>query len=79
MPVRPPIYAAMMEVPSSNSKPSFKTFPTKRALDAGDSAAFSSSFLALSFLCSQAESMVCYGGRSTQTVGQPICKIQALE
>ena len=33
-----------------------KRQPTKRALDAGGSAAFSSSFLALSFLCSQAES-----------------------
>jgi hypothetical protein len=32
------------------------TCPTKRALDAGDSAASTSIFLALSFLCSQTES-----------------------
>ncbi len=34
----------------------FNGRPTKRALDAGDSAAFSSIFLASSFSCSQAES-----------------------
>ncbi len=33
-----------------------KNRPTPRALDAGDSAAFSSIFLASSFFCSQAES-----------------------
>jgi len=33
-----------------------KTCPTKRALDAGDSARFTGIFLALSFFCSQAES-----------------------
>ena len=35
---------------------------TKRALDARESARFSSIFLASSFFCPQAESMVRYGG-----------------
>jgi len=42
--------------------------PTKRALDAGDSAAFSSIFLALSFFCSQALSTPA-PAPVTQTVG----------
>jgi len=37
----------MMEITSSNSKPSCKNCPTKHALDAGDSAAISGSFLRL--------------------------------
>jgi hypothetical protein len=46
---------------------------TKRALDAGDSAAFSSIFLASSFSCSQAESTPA-PAPITQTVGQPKAK-----
>ena len=42
---------------------------TKRALDAGDSAAFSSIFLVSSFSCSQAESTPA-PAPVTQTVGQ---------
>jgi hypothetical protein len=42
---------------------------TKRALDAGDSAAFSSIFLASSFLCSQTESTPA-PAPVTQTVGR---------
>src|SRR5215213_11116521 len=42
---------------------------TQRALDAGDSAAFSSIFLASSFLCSQAKSTPA-PAPVTQTVGQ---------
>ena len=42
--------------------------PTKRALGAGDSAAFSSIFLASGFSCSQAESTPAHQ-RLTQTVG----------
>ena len=42
---------------------------TKRALDAGDSAAFSSSFLASSFFCSRTESTPAHTPL-TPTVGQ---------
>jgi hypothetical protein len=45
-----------------------KNFPTKRALDAGDSEAFSSIFLASSFSCSQTESTSAHLP-VTQTVG----------
>jgi len=44
--------------------------PTKLALDAGDSAAFSRIFLASSFLCSQTESTP-GPAPLTQTVGLP--------
>jgi hypothetical protein len=50
-----------------------KKRPTKRALDAGDSAAFSSVFLASSFFSSQAESTPA-PAPVTQTVGQPKAK-----
>ena len=43
--------------------------PTKRALDAGDSVAFSGIFLASSFSCSQTESTPA-PAPVTQTVGQ---------
>ena len=46
---------------------------TKRTLDAGDSAAFSSIFLASSFSCSQIESTPTHLP-VTQTVGQILCK-----
>jgi hypothetical protein len=47
--------------------------PTKRALDAGDSAAFSSIFLASGFFCSRSESRPAHL-RVTQTVRQPRAK-----
>ena len=46
---------------------------TKRAPDAGDSAAFSSIFLASSFFCSQTESTPTHT-QVTQTVGTPLAK-----
>src|SRR5258706_13242756 len=61
------------------SKPSFKTCPTSRALDARESAVFSSISLASGFFCSQAESTPASSPKSplgdasrTQTVRQYI-------
>ena len=52
-----------------NQRVLHKSQPTKRALDAGDSAAFSSIFLASSFSCSQNESTPA-PAPVTQTVGR---------
>jgi hypothetical protein len=52
---------------------SLKHCPTQRALDAGDSAAFSSIFLASSFFCSQAESRPAHL-RLTQAVSLPLAQ-----
>jgi hypothetical protein len=53
-----------------------KSRRTKRALDAGESAAFSSIFLAASFSYSQAESTPAHT-QVTQAVGQPHLKNHA--
>jgi hypothetical protein len=52
-----------------------KSVPTKRAPDKWDSARFTSSFLALSFSCSQAFSQPAHL-RVTQTVGQFLAKLK---
>src|SRR5689334_8720450 len=51
---------------------------TPRALDAGDSAPFSSIFLASSFFCSQAESTPA-PAPVTQTVGTPLAQLGLLK
>ena len=61
----------MATIPKINA--SYKKRPTKRALDAGDSAAFSSIFLASGFSCSQTESTPA-PAPVTQTVGLPLAQ-----
>ena len=56
-----------------NERYSMKNCPTPRALDAGESARFTSIFLASSFFCSQAESTLA-PAPVTQTVSPPFAE-----